>query len=589
MDMLANIPLVNAPECETLGFSHNIDGYRQYAGPANLAGKRIISSECGANKGEVYQMTIPELLWDIKRSVAGGVNQFVLHGFPVSGNYGETTWPGFTTFAYVFSEMYGPRQPGWDFYQEWLDWTSRVQFVAQTGVPKIDLAFWQKSTDAYVTVTTQYAPLDLQTAGTFLHCVLKIFSRRLFTNFLSAGYTYEYLSPDNFGLAEAYVSDGVLAPDRQAFKALIVRANDSLTLPGVEKLAEYANQGLPVILSGGIPTTVFGHDQSGNQNLTATIEGLTQLENVHVVPYEGLASSLAAIDMAPRASIVSNGSWYTYWRDDAATSTQFVYVYNDATGIPLGGGMTVGNISLETTGDPFIYDAWTGEVTALSTFQQSETHTTVQLQLAGNQSIIIGFQSGAGNDSVRVGREHSAVKVARGSTPLLSEASTLTNWTLTIESWGPPTDIYDIDAGSIKTNTSYNLDALVPWSQISDSLRNVSGRGYYHTEFSWPPASSSTVSGAFLDLGTIVHTARLSVNGKTVPPLDPTWARADVGSYLTDGTNEVDIVVSTPLGNGLRNVWDRLETSGKLATVYTLQPPDVADYGLIHDVLLIPY
>lgn len=165
MDMLANIPLVNAPECETLAFSHNIDGYRQFAGPANLAGKRIISSECGANVAQVYQQNVPELLWDIKRSVAGGVNQFILHGFPVSGDYGETTWPGFTTFAYAFSEMHGPRQPAWDFYHEWLNWTARTQFVAQTGVPKIDLAFWQKSTDAYVTVTTQYAPLDLETAG----------------------------------------------------------------------------------------------------------------------------------------------------------------------------------------------------------------------------------------------------------------------------------------------------------------------------------------------------------------------------------------------------------------------------------------
>lgn len=381
----------------------------------------------------------------------------------------------------------------------------------------------------------------------------------------------------------------MLASNRQAFKALIVRANDSLTLSGVQKLAEYANQGLPIVLSGGIPSTVFGHDQAGNQNLTATLEGLTQLDNVHVVPYEGLASSLASIEISPRASIASNGSWYTYWRDDAATSTQFVYVYNDATGVPLGGGMTVGNISLETRGNPFIYDAWTGEVTALSTFQQSATHTTVQLQLAGNQSTIIGFQSGAGNNSVLVGREHSTVRAAKDTTPLLSEASTLTNWTLTAESWGPPDDIYDIDAGSIKTNTSYNLDVLVPWSQISDSLRNVSGRGYYHTEFSWPPTSDSTVSGAFLDLGAIVHTARLSVNGRIVPPLDPTWARADVGSYLIDGTNEVDIIVSTPLGNGLRSVWDELETSGKLATAYDTQPPVVADYGLLQDVWLIPY
>ena len=35
MDMLANIPSVNAPECESLGFGHIIDAYRQFAGPAN--------------------------------------------------------------------------------------------------------------------------------------------------------------------------------------------------------------------------------------------------------------------------------------------------------------------------------------------------------------------------------------------------------------------------------------------------------------------------------------------------------------------------------------------------------------------------
>ncbi|KAJ4413671.1 hypothetical protein N0V82_008400 [Gnomoniopsis sp. IMI 355080] len=566
MDMLANIPMVNAPECETLGFDHNIDAYRQFAGPANLAGKRIISSECGAIMNESYQQSIPELLWDVKRSVAGGVNQFVLHGYPVSGDYPKTTWPGFTTFAYLFSEMHGPRQPAWDFAQEWLDWTARTQFVAQTGVPKIDLAFWLKST-SYRDLTTMYAPLDLQTAG----------------------YTYEYLSPDNFGLAEAQVGDGVFAPNRQAFKALIVRANDSLTLSGVHSLAEYANQGLPVILSGGIPSTTIGHNQTGNENLTATIEGLTQLDNVHVVPYEDLASSLASLNISPRTEIVSNGSWYTYWRENSTESSEFIFVYNDATNVPLGEGMTIGNISFETTGTPFLYDAWTGEVTALSAVEQSETHTTLQLQLAGNQSVIIGFRSGAGNSSVLLGGENSVVKAVRDVEPLASEASTLSNWTLVIESWGPPVDLYDIEAGSTKSNTSYTLDTLIPWSQISDSLQDVSGRGYYHTTFTWPPASNSTASGAVLDLGAVVHTARLSINGQVVPPLDPTWAKADVGKFLIDGINEVDVVVSTPLGNALRSVWSDLETSGQLATVTVPTPPGVADYGLVQDVRLIPY
>lgn len=164
MDMLANIPLVDGPECETLGFSHNIDGYRQFAGPANLAGKQIISSEAGAVGGLTYQQTIPTLLWDLKRSIAGGINQFVLHGYPFSGDYGNTTWPGFVTFNFLFSEMHGPRQPAWGFYGEWLNWTARTQFIAQTGIPKVDLVFWSKL-GSYSSISTQYAPTDLVDAG----------------------------------------------------------------------------------------------------------------------------------------------------------------------------------------------------------------------------------------------------------------------------------------------------------------------------------------------------------------------------------------------------------------------------------------
>lgn len=166
MDMLANIPLVNGPECETLGFNHSIDGYRQFSGPANLAGKRIISSEAGAAIYSAYQQTIPELLWDLKRSIVGGINQFVLHGYSFSGNYGNTTWPGFTPFGYAFSEMHGPHQPSWEFYDEWLSWTARTQFIAQSGVPRIDLALWPKL-NSDENVTTQYAPTDLQEAGEF--------------------------------------------------------------------------------------------------------------------------------------------------------------------------------------------------------------------------------------------------------------------------------------------------------------------------------------------------------------------------------------------------------------------------------------
>jgi hypothetical protein len=105
MDMLANIPHTNGPECETLGFSDNLDSYRQFAGPAHLAGKRIISNEAGAEYGKAYQEPVSEVVWSLNRALATSVNQFVLHGYPNSGNYGNTTWPSITTFEFLFSEI----------------------------------------------------------------------------------------------------------------------------------------------------------------------------------------------------------------------------------------------------------------------------------------------------------------------------------------------------------------------------------------------------------------------------------------------------------------------------------------------------
>lgn len=169
--MLSLIPDVNAPETESLGFNHDIDAYRQFAGPANLAGKRVISSELGAQRDEVYSQTLPELIWDVKRSIVGGINNFIYHGYPFSGSYPNTTWPGYTTFTYRFSSMHGPRQPSWDHYREFMDWTARTQWVAQSGVPKVDLAFYLKRREwpegLGYEIASVYEANDLVEAGEF--------------------------------------------------------------------------------------------------------------------------------------------------------------------------------------------------------------------------------------------------------------------------------------------------------------------------------------------------------------------------------------------------------------------------------------
>jgi hypothetical protein len=86
----------------------------------------------------------------------------------------------------------------------------------------------------------------------------------------------------------------------------------------------------------------------------------------------------------------------------------------------------------------------------------------------------------------------------------------------------------------------------------------------------------------------IVYTARVSINGHALPALDVSWARVDISSYLRNGVNSVEVVVSTPLGNALRAIWSGVESSGKFAQSQ-IEAPGVAAYGLVSSVTVIPY
>lgn len=177
LDELENIPKVNAPEDESLEFANEIDRYRQYAGPANLAGKRVISNELGAQIFFAFQQSLPELLDIFKRAIAGGVNQAVIHGSPFSGRYPNTTWPGMMTFGYQFADAHNFHQPAWNDYRGFMDNMARHQFIFQAGIPRRDVVFWEKR--FWFPGNTSYALTDLHEQGT-LRLTLRLRPSRAF-------------------------------------------------------------------------------------------------------------------------------------------------------------------------------------------------------------------------------------------------------------------------------------------------------------------------------------------------------------------------------------------------------------------------
>jgi hypothetical protein len=279
------------------------------------------------------------------------------------------------------------------------------------------------------------------------------------------------------------------------------------------------------------------------------------------------------------------------------------------------GGYSEGVVEFASTGIPYYYDAWTGLQTPVLNYTRSTSTTTISFQLAGNQSTVIAFLSKPLNSDYPsehmtscskgiLGTAYDAakgiiVKVGSGEpSPATFETSdgaihtassssatpfTLSNWTLIVEHWDPPSDLYNITPIAVKSNTTHFLPDLVSWQELP-GLQDVSGLGYYNTSFTWPP--SKDADGAFIDFGNIFSTVRVSINGDVLPPLDLTWARADISPYLRNGVNEVQAVVSTTLQNRLRPIWTDLRTVGSAPQSLAGSPQD---YGLLNPVVVTPY
>ncbi|KAF3025109.1 hypothetical protein E8E14_014613 [Neopestalotiopsis sp. 37M] len=512
MDMQTVIPDVDAPECESLSFYDSIDAYRKFVGPANLAGRQVISNELGAVRNSGFRYHLPELLFSANRGFAAGVNQYVIHGQAFSGDYYQTTWPGHVAFDYLFSEPWSPREPVWEHgFEETLNYMARVQHLQQSGTPKVDVAMYNK--ESATSIKTVHESPDL----------------------VDKGWSYNYLSPENLELPQATVENGILAPEGPAWKALVVRNGSALTLNAISTLQSFAESGLPVVLVGDAPTYYPTGSTDANETLFAPrLTILETTEGVYSVNEGQVANQLSSLGLSPRVATTTNGTWYTTWRETIEGG--YALIFADLIG-------SSGIVTIADTRTPYFLDPWTGLQSPVLIYDQDSTTTTISLDLAGNQTAIILFtgsnstsgvpayhvtsapagvigadfslSAGLGlhvtsavNDENAVLSNTAACPVDGSSVPT---AFQLTEWDLVAEHWEAPSNISNVEQAMTKYNTTHSLSALTSWTDIP-ALVNTSGIGYYTSTFMWPSNTTNTSSadlGAYISFDTVLHSLRV--------------------------------------------------------------------------------
>ncbi len=269
-------------------------------------------------------------------------------------------------------------------------------------------------------------------------------------------------------------------------------------------------------------------------------------------------------------------------------------------------------ITLEGAGQPFILNAWSGEIIPIAHYQRNGNRVTVDVRLDVDESMLIGISA----NPARLGLTSNSLYVqsttaegvhslANGQFAIFASqagkyTSTLSNgkkvisqipasmanmdltsgtWQLSVEDWKPANPYGSTGPASTATDKSkvqLTLKGLQTWPDIAE-LKNASGLGTYTYVLELPNDWNSAKQGARLALGQVVDTFTLKVNGTAVA-IDQISAQADLGNSLKPGKNKIEVRVATTLNN-------RLVALNKAAADRGI----IQEYGLVGPVILQPY
>ncbi|MCD2443617.1 hypothetical protein LQ757_15160 [Agromyces sp. SYSU K20354] len=593
-DSIDQAGVVDIPETESLG-AKNVDDYRVLASGRDIAGRTILSCESAAYLGKSYSATMLDVLTTHAEMFAGGVNQSVLHGFPYATAPGAG-WPGFAAFtpyynnSVGYSEAWGPRMPVWTHMPDVAAYLARTQWVLRAGRPRYDIAFLRQKGWAQTGIGAPWAT----------------------ASGIPVGWTHGFLTGSSLERDGAVLEGGRLAPDGGAYKAIIVdidrfRGSEAtLTVATAERLVEFADAGLPIVLFGdwSKPAAVGLRPADENARVAELVGRLVDSPSVALAAGNNdIPVALGALRVAPDVDHAASNLKHIRRVEDGVDYYYLVNAkHNPAKDklVPIDQEVVLTAAADDAV--PWQLDAWSGEVRPIADHRRDGDRVTVRVRLQPAQSTVIvlapriwagkGFPEvqvvetsasavRAGHKTVELvtdaaGPVHARLadgRTVRATVPELPAAVGLTEWALAVEDWQPGSSVTD----TAKPVVDVRLSELVPWSAIP-GLADTSGVGRYTTRVKLGPEWVTSRAGIRLELGRVVDTFRVRVNGKDVEARDLTSPVVDVSGLLHPGENEIQIEVASTLINRMRVVNPVVYGGVKRA-----------DYGLLGPVVIRPY
>ncbi len=503
---------------------------------AHLAGRDTITFEAITNAVPVFRESLEDFKLGMDISVLDGLNHPVMHGY----NYTpvEAGFPGWVRFGVYLNE----RTPFWPHFKRFSDYVSRLSMVLRNSENIASVGILTARGEEWERAGLQYYPFPTDHYPWYEYLMARAFQK--------VGVGTDYLSEEV--IQDAKIRGGELRYNDRRYELLVLLSVSALQTDTAEKIADFVAKGGKVVFLDQLPNRGLGlmHQGEKKQAVSKAIhraredgafflqapdapEILPDFTNRNQrgfpVDYSGLIALseqiLEKTGVEKQVNIVNPDSYLSQVNHIDRNGNHYFFFANKHRTEPVESELTFSNEKK----NPLDMNLHTGQITSSPHWSEGIYH--LKLGPLESRLIVIPAKSKKGGDKVQNKDKPSHAKTLDFNGP----------WELTFKT---------VDNGPVFSRT---LDTLSDLSLSEDpQVSSFSGAVHYKNQFTLDTLPAS----AAIDLGFLRGTTTLIVNGQTVGTHWYGQHRYELRDVLKEGSNEVEIVVTTTLANYMRTKKD---------------------------------
>ncbi|MDR0756253.1 MAG: glycosyl hydrolase family 2 [Tannerella sp.] len=520
LDLYASVDI---PECESFGITDfDIPGLRRdsirktndgdptvlkYASSAaHIAGKRYTSAETFTWLTEHFRTSLSQCKLEIDLMFASGVNHVFFHGTAYSPK--EAAWPGWKFYASV--DM-SPTNSIWRDAPAFFEYITRIQSFLQSGQPDSDFLLYLPIYDMWHELRGNYY-ISFAIHG--MRERIPEFCRAV-DSIMACGFDVDYIS-DRF-IKTCTVENGrIKTVGGSVYKALVLPSVKRIPVETLAKIQSLVRQGATVVFSGQYPEDVPGLFRL-EERRKVFAEILKQLR-----PEPSAVTRVKTLQQ-PESFITVFGGNMIRRKHDAGHIYFFTMLKNN----PVNDWVALG-VKAQSA---LFFDPMTGEK-GKAKLRNSSGITEVYMQLQPGQSIILKTFS---DKNVQTG--DWTYYRPTGKQWELNEI-----WTMQFIESEPA------------INETFQLPTLVSWTDMdNDTLKKNAGTAVYKTRFRFTKGKDREYR---LSLGDVRESAIVKINGEKAGVLFSVPFEVNIGQWLKNGENTIEIEVTNLPANRIAD-YDR--------------------------------